>query len=83
MEGPNLKWGEPVGTYEIEIIPSGALFIYRSHQKNGGLLQFVIPMTTQDLAEMQAMLNVLRFNTDITTEIKSGLPELPDGIVIH
>lgn len=61
MQGPNLKWGDPCGTYEIEIVPGGAVMFYRSMQRNGGLLEIKIPFTTTALAEMQALLNMIEF----------------------
>lgn len=70
MEGPNLKWGDPCGTYEIEIVPEGAVFFYRQKQLNGGLLEIKIPLSTQALAEMQAMLNMVDFG--IKVEVPNG-----------
>lgn len=78
MQGPNLKWGDPVGTYEIEIIEGGAMFYYRARQPNGGFLQMAIPLDFKALAEMQGLLNLLVFTAE-------NMPkDLPDGkIAIH
>ena len=64
MEGPNIVWGEPLGTFEIEISPGGGTFIYRQPRK-AGMHELHIPMSVQELAEMKALLNVLDFRTEI------------------
>lgn len=71
LEGPNLKWGEPVGTWEIVVLPEGALLVHRQRQANGGLLQMSLPMSTKDLAEMAGLLGMLTFS-DHRVEVPDG-----------
>jgi hypothetical protein len=72
LQGPNLKWGDPVGTYEIEIVPGGAIFYYRARQPNGGLMQVAIPMSLVALAEMQGLLNMLVFGQALDLGLPDG-----------
>lgn len=71
MSGPNLCWGDPVRTYEMEIVPGGCCLFYRAMQTNGGMLEVKIPMDTRALAEMIGLLNLLV----LPDEFK---PELPN-----
>lgn len=78
MQGPNLSWGDPVGTYEIEILPNGAVLYYRAAQPNGGPLLVAIPLTFKALAEMQGLLNLLAFSAEHQPQ------DIPHGkIAIH
>ena len=70
MEGPNLLWGDPCGTYELECLGKVWRLIYRQKQNNGGALEIAIPLSEQALAEMQGMLNMIQF--DFQVDIPMG-----------
>ena len=77
MQGPNLRWGDPVGTYDLELVEGGAMLTYRARQPNGGVVIVGIPFTTEAVAEMQGLLNLLVF----PDELKPDLPNV--GIAGH
>lgn len=69
--GPNLRWGEPLGTYEFEVTSGGGVFSYREMRPSGDMLEVRIPMDVKALAEMIGLLNLL----DLPADLK---PELPN-----
>lgn len=67
LQGPNLHWGDPCGTYEFELVPGGALLFYRQKQLCGGMLEIKIPFSLQAAAEMQALIGMIDFGIKIET----------------
>lgn len=65
LEGPVFSWGDPCGTYSVEIVTGGAVLFYRATQKNGGMLEIKIPFTVEALAEMQGLMNMLVFDKKV------------------
>ena len=72
MQGPNFRWGDPLGSYEIEIIDKGCLFTCRGVVDNRLVPYAAFFMSTKAMTEMRGLLNMLELPKEFE-------PELPDG----